>query len=72
MRAATQLISKAIAADRLRLDGSGMMPPAIGFISDGEPGSFFRGMVDWADGRRTIDEVFADIDADWAALRAES
>jgi len=72
MRAATQLISEAIAADRLRLDGSGMMPPAIGFISDGEPGSFLRGMVDWADGRRTIDEVFADIDADWAALRAES
>ena len=71
-RAAAQLISEAIADDRLRLDGSGSMPPSIGFIADGEPGSFFRGMVDWADGRRTIDEVFADIDADWAALRGES
>ncbi len=69
---AAKLISDAIAVDRLRLDGSGMMPPSIGFIADGEPGSFFRGMVDWADGRRTIDEVFADIDADWAALRDES
>jgi DNA-binding SARP family transcriptional activator/ABC-type glycerol-3-phosphate transport system substrate-binding protein len=72
MRAAAQLISEAIADDRLRLDGSGTMPPSIGFIADGKPGSFFRGMVDWADGRRTIDEVFADIDADWAALRDES
>ncbi len=72
MRTATQLISEAIADDRLRLDGSGAMPPSIGLIENGEPGSFFRGMVDWADGRRTIDEVFADIDADWAALRNES
>ncbi len=28
-------------------------------------------MLDWVDGVRTIDEVFADIDAEWAALKAE-
>ena len=28
-------------------------------------------MLDWVDGTRSIDQVFADIDAEWAALRAE-
>ena len=28
-------------------------------------------MLDWVDGVRSIDEVFADIDAEWAALRAQ-
>ena len=27
-------------------------------------------MLDWVDGVRTIDQVFADIDAEWAALKA--
>lgn len=69
MRVAARLISEAIADDRLRLDGSGMMPPSIGLIADGKPGAFFRGMIDWVDGRRTLDEVFADIDSEWATLR---
>jgi hypothetical protein len=29
---------------------------------------FFQGMVDWVDGTRPIEKVFADIDAAWAAL----
>ena len=36
---------------------------------DGGPGAFWQGMVDWVDGTRTIEQVFADIDAEWAALR---
>ena len=28
-------------------------------------------MLDWVDGVRSIDQVFADIDAEWAALRAQ-
>ncbi len=28
-------------------------------------------MLDWVDGVRSIDEVFADIDAEWAALSAD-
>ena len=35
------------------------------------PGAFYRGMLDWVDGDRSIDQVFADIDAEWAALGAE-
>ena len=40
---------------------------------DGElvAGAFWQGMLDWVDGVRTIDQVFADIDAEWEALRAE-
>ena len=34
-------------------------------------GAFWQGMLDWVDGIRSIDQVFADIDAEWAALRAE-
>jgi len=33
-------------------------------------GAFWQGMLDWVDGVRTIDQVFADIDAEWAALKA--
>ena len=35
------------------------------------PGAFWQGMLDWVDGIRTIDQVFADIDAEWAALEAQ-
>jgi hypothetical protein len=27
-------------------------------------------MIDWVDGIRSIDQVFADIDTEWAALKA--
>ena len=27
-------------------------------------------MLDWVDGTRSIDQVFADIDAEWAALES--
>ena len=33
---------------------------------------FWQGMLDWVDGARTLDQVFADIDAEWAALRTNS
>ena len=33
------------------------------------PGAFWQGMLDWVDGVRTIDQVFADIDEEWAALK---
>ena len=62
----------AIATDHLRLDGSDQMPLPIGQLlaDDGLGGAFWQGMVDWVDGDRSIEEVFADIDAEWAALKA--
>ena len=48
------------------------MPAEIGGGSDGETvGAFWQGMIDWVDGVRSIDEVFADIDAEWATLEPE-
>ena len=48
------------------------MPTEIGGWTEGVwPGAFWQGMVDWVDGIRTIDQVLADIDAEWIALRAE-
>jgi len=48
------------------------MPQLIGgWTDDFDPGPFWQGMLDWVDGRRSIEEVFADIDAEWAALKAE-
>ncbi len=65
----SQLVRNAVTADDFRLDASDLMPDAIGMFEGTEPGAFWRGMVDWADGERTIEQVFADIDAEWAALR---
>ena len=49
------------------------MPAEIGALTlDGGLGAFWQGMVDWVDGTRTIEQVFADIDAKWAALRPSS
>jgi hypothetical protein len=31
----------------------------------------WQGLLDWVDGTRTLDQVFADIDAQWAALSAD-
>ncbi len=36
-----------------------------------ESGVVPAGTLDWVDEVRTIDQVFADIDAEWAALKAE-
>ncbi len=56
----------------IRFDASDLMPVEIGAGTDGvSTGAFWQGMVDWVDGVRSIDEVFADIDAEWVALEAE-
>jgi hypothetical protein len=57
----------------LRVDASDAMPADIGTQRDSlEPGAFWQGMLDWVDGTRSLEQVFADIDAEWAALRANS
>jgi alpha-glucoside transport system substrate-binding protein len=62
----------ALDADVWRYDASDLMPTQIGGWSEGVgPGAFWQGLLDWVDGIRTIEEVFADIDAEWAALKAE-
>jgi len=62
----------ALEADVWRYDASDTMPTSIGaFKDDFSLGWFFHGMLDWVDGIRTIDEVFADIDDAWAVLKAE-
>ena len=61
----------ALSTDVWRYDASDLMPAEIGGWTEGiGPGAFWQGMVDWVDGVRPIDQVFADIDAAWAALRA--
>jgi alpha-glucoside transport system substrate-binding protein len=62
----------ALDADVWRYDASDLMPTQIGGWSEGVgPGAFWQGLLDWVDGIRTIEEVLADIDAEWAALKAE-
>ncbi|MGH9133447.1 MAG: ABC transporter substrate-binding protein, partial [Ilumatobacteraceae bacterium] len=62
----------ALAADLWRYDASDLMPTRIGGFTEGVgPGAFWRGMLDWVDGIRTIDQVLVDIDDEWATLRAE-
>ena len=59
----------ALKSDAFRMDASDLMPAEIGGLTfEGGLGAFFQGMVDWVDGTRTIEKVFADIDAAWAAL----
>ena len=66
------LAQTALQAGAFRLDASDLMPAEIGAGIDGVvTGAFWQGMIDWVDEVRTIDQVFADIDAKWAALRAE-
>jgi len=45
-------------ADTFRIDGSDLMPRAVG------AGSFWTGVTDWVGGA-SLDEVLADIDASW-------
>ena len=60
----------AIGAGSFRFDASDAMPQEIGGWFDDPPAqsAFYAGMIDWVDGVRTIEEVFADIDAAWDAL----
>jgi alpha-glucoside transport system substrate-binding protein len=66
LAAATQ---SALQSDAFRMDASDLMPEVIGGVTlEGGLGAFFQGMVDWVDGTRTIEQVFADIDSAWASL----
>jgi len=60
----------AFQSDSFRFDASDLMPEEIGGRTDAGPGAFWGAMIDWVDGARTIEDGFADIDAEWAALRA--
>jgi hypothetical protein len=67
------LAQTALESGVLRFDASDLMPVEIGAGIDGvSRGAIWRGMIDWVDGVRSIDQVFADIDAEWAALKAKS
>jgi len=66
-----EVAHSALHSDAFRMDASDLMPDEIGGLTvDQRPGAFYQGMVDWVDGTRTIDQVFHDIDAAWAALDA--
>ena len=66
------MVQSALQSGAFRIDASDLMPPEIGgWTFDGRPGTFWQGMVDWVDGVRAIDQVFADIDAEWAAWKAQ-
>ena len=65
-------VRTALDAGVWRYDASDLMPTEIGGWTDGiGPGAFWQGLIDWVDGVRTIDQVFSDIDAEWAALDAD-
>jgi alpha-glucoside transport system substrate-binding protein len=62
----------ALDAGQWSYDASDLMPAAIGgWTDEGGPGAFWRGMIDWVDGTRTIEQVLSDIDSEWAALRLD-
>ncbi|MEM7287017.1 MAG: extracellular solute-binding protein [Actinomycetota bacterium] len=73
-RRISDVVRQAIRDDRYRPDGSDAMPAAIGgFDTDlNRPGAFWQGIVEWADGVKTIEEVFADIDAAREELASQS
>jgi alpha-glucoside transport system substrate-binding protein len=57
---------EAIAAGVWRYDASDLMPGAIGLFDDnGNPGAFFTGMLDVVDGRKTMDQMLADVERTW-------
>jgi hypothetical protein len=55
-------------SDAFRIDASDLMPDEIGGNTLEGPLAFYQGMLDWVNGTRTIEQVFEDIDAEWAAL----
>jgi ABC-type glycerol-3-phosphate transport system substrate-binding protein len=62
----------AVQSNSFRFDASDGMPPDIGgTTADGQPGAFYRAMKNWVDGRRTIDQAFANVDSEWAALNRQ-
>jgi alpha-glucoside transport system substrate-binding protein len=70
-RAMGTAVRDALAADAWRFDASDLMPREIGAATREGPGAFWRGMVDYVDGVRTLDQVLSDIEAAWVALEAE-
>ncbi|MDJ0496250.1 MAG: extracellular solute-binding protein [Acidimicrobiia bacterium] len=58
----------AIAAGVWRFDASDLMPAEIGAATSEGAGAFWRGMLDYVDGVRTMGQVLSDIDAAWVAL----
>ena len=69
----SDLTHSALQSDAFRYDASDAMPDEIGgWTGDFQLGAFWQGMLDWVDGTRTLEQVFADIDAQWTALRAKN
>jgi alpha-glucoside transport system substrate-binding protein len=64
-------VEQALDSGLFRFDASDRMPPEIGSGTGDEAGAFWTGMLDWVDGTRSIEQVFADIDAEWSALGAD-
>lgn len=53
------IAENAAAADVFRFDGSDLMPGAVG------SGSFWKGMVAWISGQKTLDDVLNEIEKSW-------
>lgn len=67
-----RIVQHAWQTSEWRFDGSDLMPGSIGaFMPEWQPGSFWKGMLDYVDGKRSIEQVMHDIEADWVALEAE-
>lgn len=67
-----RVVSEAWQTSAWRFDGSDLMPPEIGAaVEIAETGPFWGGMTDYADGKRSIEQVMHDIEAAWLALEAE-
>ncbi len=64
------IVTDAWRHDAWRFDGSDMMPGPIGSWGDDGIGSFWQGMLDYADGKRTIEQVMHEIEADWVTLES--
>ncbi len=58
----------AVDAGTLRGNTAEVMPRSIGGLSVRQ-NAFNAGMIDWVAGDKTIEEVFADIDAEWEAVK---
>ncbi len=63
-------VRDALASGTFRYDASDLMPSVIGGFDGEGPGAFWKGMVDYANGVRTMDQVLEDIEAAWVALES--
>jgi alpha-glucoside transport system substrate-binding protein len=61
----------AIAAGAWRFDASDLMPSAIGAFDGQRLGALWQGMIDYVDGKRSIEQVLSDVEAAWVALESE-